>query len=69
MSLAEAHEQHAKADPNRAMVLVYETDDGYTTEWDGRTFTASNPFGLDSMLEGHVPSPRNLYLIDFKETS
>ncbi|MBM4517485.1 hypothetical protein GS432_19450 [Rhodococcus hoagii] len=37
----------------------------YVAEWDGQEVRASNPFGLDSKLQGiGAPSPRDLVLVD-----
>lgn len=50
---------------HKLMVLVTEVDGGYQTEIEGRTYWASNPFLLDSMLsDAGVPMPRNLFLIE-----
>lgn len=50
---------------HKLMVLVSEVDGGYQTEIEGRTYRASNPFLLDSLLsDAGVPMPRNLFLIE-----
>lgn len=52
-------------DPGRCHVIVREVAEGFTTDWDGNTVIAGNPFGLDSALTDiGCPQPRNLYLLD-----
>ena len=55
--------QHA-AENERYPILVRETAGGYEAVYEGEICLASNPFGLDSLLDSAgAPRPRNLYLI------
>ena len=52
------------AEPSRIHIEVAKVGDELEATVDGKTYRASNPFMLDSLLyESGVPGPRNLYLI------
>jgi hypothetical protein len=49
---------------NKFPVFVWQEDDQFVTEVDGKVVRASNVFSLDTKLDGIAPKPRNLYFID-----
>lgn len=64
MTLEDVRTNQARPEnANRPAVLVYEDGLELVTYVDGREFRWSNIFGLDSMIDGYAPRPRNLYCV------